>query len=93
MIPKSCGPFGLDHAVEQMLETFIEEMCDARIEGRRQSGPKKPRADPAIEPDPPARLAAPPLRAAPEMRYFACVLRLANSASLRSVMTPIWLAR
>jgi hypothetical protein len=27
------------------------------------------------------------------LRYFACDLRAATSASLRSVMTPIWLAR
>lgn len=43
--------------------------------------------------DPPARLEAPPSPAAPPKRYFAWALRLATSASLRSVMTPIWLAR
>jgi hypothetical protein len=74
-------------------------MCDARIEGGDQppiGNPKNPRAGPLrLEPDPPAfSRVAPPLRTAPQpKRYFACALRAANSASLRSVMTPISLAR
>jgi hypothetical protein len=38
-------------------------------------------------------IVAPPFAGGAALYYFACALRAANSASLRSVMTPISLAR